>query len=580
MSGIEVIGLALALWPVVGCLNELYSSVKDGSAHRWAMTIKVQERIFKECVLKLLQGDEDLSEKDRVGLINGDKSFVSLWQDVEFNARLESRLDREFCLLVKHEVSEISKLVKSLQKTIGEIKTEPAAKRVLPTFRDVKRVLRKDEIKKSLDNLAFHNSALRKLLKSCSDTIYADTKPPATAVQRRSTEQEEQQKRVDAQFFNGFHEVLGKSFRCNCPSGHEANLSVTDTMVLFQSSDLSRAMSNLKLRGRSATMESDMTMYGEPEESEEMMSDWIRSTWSRARHGSLSTRPCENPALLVKYSESRGVQNFTPIPDLCQWIHTVRMSPPNSPTMTELQGVLGDDGKRYTVRAPRQHSPLSIVSMEEWLTTCGTESKRRRVRAELAMNLASTILQFYPTAWIEKTWTWQNFSVARDASSHNLMITQRFWSLDLPRRQSLKSSPSQPSKFWSTFQDLDPMLVRLGFALIELALGKRLADIRMDKDTKDEDSTACGNTSGDADLVDYYTAVDILNSNEIEDEIGVAYQRVVEACLRCRVISDVGMKLLTSSSSKFGADLEQFVVEPLRRHHSSIWGTAAQVTTY
>ena len=250
--------------------------------------------------------------------------------------------------------------------------------------------------------------------------------------------------------------------------------------------------------------------------------------------------------------------------------------------MTELQGVLGDDGKRYTVRAPRQHAPLSIVSMEEWLTACGTESKPRRVRAELAMNLASTILQFYPTAWIEKTWTWQNFSVARDASSHNLLITQRFWSLDLPRRQSIKSSPPQSSRFWSTFRFLDPMLVRLGFALIELALGRRLADIRMKEknDSKDEGGQTHDDANGDADLVDYYTAIDILNSNLIENEIGVAYQGVVEACLQCRVISDVGVRLLTSSSSGFEADLERFVVEPLRRHHSSNWGTAARVTTY
>lgn len=265
--------MALALWPVVGCLNDLYSSVKDGSAARWAMTIKVQERIFKECVLKLLQGDEDLSEKDRVGLINGDKSFVSLWKDAEFSARLESRLDKELCSLIKHEVSEISKLVTGLRKTIGDIKAETSTKRVhIPTFRDVKRVLRKDEIKKSLENLAFHNSALRKLLKTCSSTVYADARQLTTPVHhRRSTSQEEQQKRIDAQFFNGFHEVLGKSFRCNCPAGHEANLSVTDTMVMFQSSDLSRVMSNLRLRGRSGTMESDVTAYEDPDEGEDMM---------------------------------------------------------------------------------------------------------------------------------------------------------------------------------------------------------------------------------------------------------------------------------------------------------------------
>lgn len=255
--------------------------------------------------------------------------------------------------------------------------------------------------------------------------------------------------------------------------------------------------------------------------------------------------------------------------------------------MKELQGVLGDDAKRYTVRAPRKHASMKIMSMEEWLTSCGTESKRMRVRAELAMNLAATILQFYPTAWIEKTWTWQNFSVARDESSHNLVITQRFWSLGLPRA-SLKSAPPTPSRFWTMFQYLDPMLVRLGFALIELALGKRLSEIRVgsnaDKDSKDvkDDSDDDGwdpKKQRDVDLADYCTAIGILESNEIEDEVGVAYQQVVDACLRCHVISDTGPKWLKSNSTKFGSELEQFVVEPLRRHHSSIWGTA-QIPTY
>ena len=270
MSGVEVIGLALALWPVVSCLNDLYTSVKDGSAQRWATTVKVQEHIFKDCVFKLLQGDEDLSEKDRIGLINGDKTFVSLWQDASFNTRLESRLGQELCYLVRDHVRQMSKLVNVLQKTVGEIKTEPAANRMLQKLRDVKRVMRKDEIKKNLDCLAFHNSALRQLLKTKSWTAYADAKFTQAAVPRRSTEQEMRQKHMDAQFFNGFHEVLGKSFRCSCPAGHEANLSVTDTMVLFQSSDLSRVMSNLKMRGRSATLESDITVYEEAEDCEEM----------------------------------------------------------------------------------------------------------------------------------------------------------------------------------------------------------------------------------------------------------------------------------------------------------------------
>ena len=279
MSGIEAIGLALALWPVIGTLSDLYSSVKDGSAARWAMTIKVQERIFKECVLKLLQGDEDLSEKDRIGLVNGDRSFESLWKDREFSDRLESRLDLELCSLVKHEVAEISKLVGGLKKALGEMKSEPSTKRMhIPTLHDIKLVLKKDELKKNLKNLAFHNSALRKLVKSCSSTVYADAKRPATTpADRQSTLQQEQQKRVDAQFFNGFHNVLRKSFRCSCPFGHEANLSVTDTLVMFQAADdPSDTMSIRRHRGRSDTMESDLTVYGDTGGREEEKTRLVR----------------------------------------------------------------------------------------------------------------------------------------------------------------------------------------------------------------------------------------------------------------------------------------------------------------
>ncbi len=274
MSGIEAIGLALALWPVLSTMNELYNSAKDGTAARWAMTIKVQERIFKECVLKLLQGDEDLSEKDRIGLINGDKQFVSLWEDEQFRVRLEDRLDEELCHLIRHEVLEISKLVMSLRKTLGDAKLGaqvPARRVLIPSFRDVKRVLKRDEVKANIDNLAFHNSALRKLLKTCSNTAYADARQTSARGSQRSTAVDERKKRIDTQFYDGFHEVLCKSFHCTCPGGHEANLSVTDTLVMFQPAGLSRAMSNLRLRGRSATMESDKTMYEDPGEEEDMM---------------------------------------------------------------------------------------------------------------------------------------------------------------------------------------------------------------------------------------------------------------------------------------------------------------------
>jgi len=119
MSGIEVVGLALSLWPVVVNLAELYKASKDGSPVRGlTMNIAVYEWIFKQSVLKLLQGDEELSEKDRIGLVNSDENFAAIWEDKEFIARLKRRLDAQMFVLVQHKVDEIFKVLTSLKKKI------------------------------------------------------------------------------------------------------------------------------------------------------------------------------------------------------------------------------------------------------------------------------------------------------------------------------------------------------------------------------------------------------------------------------------------------------------------------------
>ena len=119
MSGIEVVGLALSLWPVVVNLAELYKASKGESPARGlTMNIAVYERIFKQSVLKLLQGDEELSEKDRIGLVNSDENFAAIWEDKEFIARLKRRLDAQMFILVQHKVDEIFKVLTSLKKKI------------------------------------------------------------------------------------------------------------------------------------------------------------------------------------------------------------------------------------------------------------------------------------------------------------------------------------------------------------------------------------------------------------------------------------------------------------------------------
>lgn len=154
-----------------------------------------------------------------------------------------------------------------------------------------------------------------------------------------------------------------------------------------------------------------------------------------------------------------------------------------------------------------------------------------------------------------------------------LCITRRFYS-----HESLKSSnpgSSPPSKFWRIIRDKDPLLVRLGFALIELAFGRRLADLvcLLKTGADVEEPTE----EWRRDLQDWETANDLVEQNLVRDEVSHAYQSIVAACLEGKVLDDTGMKPLRSGTPSFEDDAEKYVVGPLREYNSSNWGLVGQV---
>ena len=116
MSGIEAVGLALGLWPVVASVAMMVKEAKHGVAERQlAMNIAVIERIFKQSIQKLLQGDEGLSERDRIGLISGEED---MWKNPEFIARLQKRLDPEMFEILQLEAEQIREILINLKKKI------------------------------------------------------------------------------------------------------------------------------------------------------------------------------------------------------------------------------------------------------------------------------------------------------------------------------------------------------------------------------------------------------------------------------------------------------------------------------
>jgi hypothetical protein len=282
-------------------------------------------------------------------------------------------------------------------------------------------------------------------------------------------------------------------------------------------------------------------------------------------------------------SPTRGVRDVTPISDLCQFLHMQTLTPPSTPPPVTHQYTLGD-GARYAVNVPRAAAgDPTVVCMDDWLSSGEWQSSRRKRRIDLAVSLTSAIGLFYPTSWIDSAWTWRSFSVVRGgepaaAAEDQLCITSRFYSADAPGGGAATQA-TPLSRFWHTMRvQLDPMLVRLGFALIELALGKRLSEIRA---SRVEGGSAQQERMSEAmkDMEDYDTAITLLESGVISEDVGDAYHSIVSTCVRCEVLEDVGVRSLKSGSPTFDSDLERFIVEPLRKYHKDTWGHLSKFTS-
>jgi hypothetical protein len=212
--------------------------------------------------------------------------------------------------------------------------------------------------------------------------------------------------------------------------------------------------------------------------------------------------------------------------------------------------------------------------MDEWLDKprdeCDAKGDNcrlsRKNRIQLALSLALCIIQLYETAWIGQTWTWRNFSVAKENREENpqLFVRTRFYSAQVP-------NPEQPAatvKSWLVLGE--PVLIRLGFALIELALEKRLVDLG-------GSAARAGIQPLNNEMRDYEIAMDLLEENKIRDAEGEVYQNIVRACLTCCVIGEDGAIALTSKAPTFHEDLEQYVATPLKDYCEMIWPGSATV---
>lgn len=249
-----------------------------------------------------------------------------------------------------------------------------------------------------------------------------------------------------------------------------------------------------------------------------------------------------------------------PILDLCDFVKTFQ-TPNTTPASTDSEfGFLQSEKKKFKLQSPGSHSQETkdTLSLDE-LTSPEKSVLPRGDRISLAVRLAYAIIQYYSTGWIDPDWTWKDFSLSGNEYKYSdvsqLFVAQKFYS---------SSGKTSKRSTWVGWESVgEPRLTRLGFALIELAMGKRLSEMR--------DTTI--DPKSDPDAQDYWTAMRLLNTGRILREEGEGYENVVRACIEHQFRdSQYNTRYLDSREESFHKDVEQCVLKPLHCMWKEPWG--------
>jgi len=197
-------------------------------------------------------------------------------------------------------------------------------------------------------------------------------------------------------------------------------------------------------------------------------------------------------------------------------------------------------------------------------------SMSRRDRIVLAIRLSYAVLQFHSTPWIESNWSWKDFTTVMNGGQPQiedpLFISHDFYS---SLYQTSKPQPRTATSLvlWATIGE--ETLTRLGFALIELGLGKRLSELREDGSIPPDPRMR---TTTDGDFLDLWTVEGVLDSGLLYNEQCEDYEEVVRVLIRHEYMENCEKRSLNSRKESFYRDVEQFVIAPLYSLWSVLWG--------
>ena len=377
------------------------------------------------------------------------------------------------------------------------------------------------------------------------DRLLADRSYISSVTYRRSTPSLKKYLRRDTSCANDVYYAIYHGFRCSCDVAHLANFGFPKISENFGSDN-----NNL-------IQDEPFELLFPVEDSE--LSDTVSSLTLGSKNLTDDAVGCKTRRISI--SECNGHRSggeHEPIRDLCGLLKTLDTAKQVADTRL---GILQLREKQYELQSPVYLQGLTnsrnIVCLDHYLAGhCFGLSRKERMG--LALGMSCAILQFYASPWIGASWTWRDFCIDKHNDSQ-LFVTRKFYSCRNRTSTSTNGKPS-PLKFSDIIEE--PILTKLGLALIELAIGKRLAELRME----DQPPTL------DSDLLDLSTAKELVRSGQILREEGRGYEEVVKACLFHKFSCNSQFSNIDSSQPTFQTAVEQSIIEPLHKIWSVAWG--------
>ncbi|KAL9598500.1 MAG: hypothetical protein Q9219_004473 [cf. Caloplaca sp. 3 TL-2023] len=501
MSGLEVVGVILGAYPLILSALDAYKATRGGKgALSLIRNLKTEEIIFGEFVHNLV--GSNVSEGGLAHITATTSQSHALWDSDTFKADLRTRLGSDKADNVIEILLEIRGLLDSVQQELASSdRGVEVLRRFRARIRQVKYSLPQSSLKQRLDELTAYNVQLQRLL--------ADRSLPSESIPRRRSKPPRRYLRRNPSHVVDLYNAICDGYRCECDVPHFANFSIPRISDELRTD--SGLISGWEFELLFATKDSveNENPTASPIELEGLMTNWSQL------HSGGETIGTSRRVSVTECSQSRG----NPLLDLC--ILTKTLSPEES-SSDRLIGFLKRKEKQYQLQTPkRAPSPCSPkVECLDHLLTDEDFLFSRKERIHLALSLSHAILSFYSTPWIDAYWTWRDFCIDRD-NEGQLFATRRFYS---NHKDMLTPGTSPASSLWAIHGE--PSLTRLGFALIELALGKRLVDLRQ----------YYQHPSTDPDTLDFLTAKNLIDSGRVMRAESQAYEDVVRVCLEHQFI--------------------------------------------